>query len=399
MKIRTILIICAISICYAVSWGQTWKLTETMTAKLDKNVFTVSTTKNAEEMPDYNWVTLPLWFEERGGIHSVVIADKVTSVGTWAFMHCANIKTVTLSNSVTSIGGFGFYNCYNLESVTMSAKLETIAGAAFKLCESLSEIEIPASVSLIGGEAFLGCKKLKTIRVNADNPDFSSDNSVLYNKNKTILILYSEGKNDAIFEIPSTVEIIESSAFNNASFDSISIPNSVQEIRDNAFGLCTNLTSITIPNSVIRIENHAFTDCTGLITVTIERANPLALNDSTFRRVSLKSATLRVPTGRTKAYQEANVWKDFGKFVEFNFDYSSIEQTRRDGTCPVSAWAHDGILHITGLQPGKPFQIFNLAGQYIYKGIAKSEEVQIALPTSGIYVVSAEEQSTKVIVK
>jgi hypothetical protein len=87
---KILVLLCVLSICTSpISWGQTWKLTETMTATLEKNVLTVSTSKNAEAMPDYNWVTIVPWYDDRDGIHSVVIQDKVTSVGTWAFMHCA----------------------------------------------------------------------------------------------------------------------------------------------------------------------------------------------------------------------------------------------------------------------------------------------------------------------
>ena len=50
---------------------------------------------------------------------------------------------------------------------------------------------------------------------------------------------------------------------------SITIPNSVKKIGENAFFACTGLTSITIPNSVTEIGKWAFKDCTSLTSITI----------------------------------------------------------------------------------------------------------------------------------
>lgn len=50
---------------------------------------------------------------------------------------------------------------------------------------------------------------------------------------------------------------------------SMTIPNSVTNIGDWAFGYCSSLTNVTIPNSVISIGNAAFEGCSGLTSVTI----------------------------------------------------------------------------------------------------------------------------------
>ena len=53
------------------------------------------------------------------------------------------------------------------------------------------------------------------------------------------------------------------------SLKSITIPNSVTSIDQNAFVGCTGLTSITIPNSVTSIGQSAFWNCTGLTSITL----------------------------------------------------------------------------------------------------------------------------------
>ena len=50
---------------------------------------------------------------------------------------------------------------------------------------------------------------------------------------------------------------------------SVTIPNSVTTIGENAFGYCYDLTSVTIPNSVTTIGERAFVNCDGLTSVTI----------------------------------------------------------------------------------------------------------------------------------
>ncbi len=388
MKLKTIILL---SLCSTLSWGQTYLLSETMTAVLDKNVLTVNTTKDAEAMPDYDWTSLPPWFEDRGGIHSAVIEDKVTSVGTWAFMHCAGLTSISLANSVKEIGNWGFYNCYTLPSVVLSEGLTTIGIAAFLLCGSLKEIEIPASVSFIGGSALSECIKLEAIHVHPDNVVFSSDKGILYDKDKTELLLYPIMKSSNTFEIPGTVKKIASSAFLKSNLTSISIPNSVTEIGESAFGSCTKLTSITIPISVTVIYDHAFQECTSLEEVTVEWDTPLELLYETFLGVDLSAVTLKVPKGRTSFYKAADGWKDFGKVVEYTFS----------GNAPVvtptlNGNASNGILHLGGLSPGKPLSIYNQNGQLLFNGTATADEMRIPLAWRGVLVVVSGGQQLKV---
>ena len=62
---------------------------------------------------------------------------------------------------------------------------------------------------------------------------------------------------------------IENYAFYSTYLSSITIPNSVTEIRNYAFGFCTRLTSVTIGNRVTSIEDYAFGGCRGLSSVII----------------------------------------------------------------------------------------------------------------------------------
>ena len=70
--------------------------------------------------------------------------------------------------------------------------------------------------------------------------------------------------------IPNSVTSIEYGAFSGCTgLTSVSIGNSVTGIGDWAFSGCTGLTSVTIPNSVTSIGDSAFDGCTGLTSITI----------------------------------------------------------------------------------------------------------------------------------
>jgi hypothetical protein len=69
--------------------------------------------------------------------------------------------------------------------------------------------------------------------------------------------------------IPNSVTTIGDQAFFYCKFTSMTIPNSVTSIGVQAFGYCSDLSTVTIPNSVTTIYMYAFQQCTSLTTVTI----------------------------------------------------------------------------------------------------------------------------------
>jgi hypothetical protein len=171
-----------------------------------------------------------------------------------------SITSVTIPTSVTSIGGRAFYQT-NLASVTIPASVTSIGDYAFFGCDNLTSITIPAGVTSIGESTFAVCINLTSITVDAGNPNYSSDNGILYNKAKTTLIQAPVKKSGAV-TIPASVTSIGIDAFRNCNITSITIPAGVTSIGENAFQMCKSLTSITIPAGVTSISNSAFAYCT-----------------------------------------------------------------------------------------------------------------------------------------
>ncbi len=183
--------------------------------------------------------------------------------------------------------------------------------------------------------------KLKAVNVSADNPSYSSQDGVLYNKSKTKLLSMPKASELTNFDIPQSVTSIANEAFQGCSMlESVSIPASVTSISRDTFSGCTSLESINIPASVTSIGNHAFYDCTSLVSITIpssvteigggafgglcrivtvtcEATEPAVLESGQpFSEMTLMYGTLYVPKGSKQKYRNAKNWSDFDNIKE-----------------------------------------------------------------------------------
>lgn len=135
----------------------------------------------------------------------------------------------------------------DVKKVVVGEGITGIENDIFNQCDNLRIIEISSTVSYIGDKAFHYIYGLEEIKINENNTNFSSDNGVLFDKNKTQLISYPKGKIDIKYTIPDTVTTIRELAFaNNGIVKIIEIPRNVEKIETNTFRSCYSLENIIV---------------------------------------------------------------------------------------------------------------------------------------------------------
>ncbi|MGN1124114.1 MAG: leucine-rich repeat domain-containing protein [Eubacterium sp.] len=123
--------------------------------------------------------------------------------------------------------------------------------------EYLKVLNISKNIKTIDIWAITNCPLLESINVDEENPYFSSIDGVLYNKDKTELLFYPNGKAPIVTDKSGAV----------TDGGTLVLPETVVSIRDNAFYLCSNLYSVTLNNGLKSIGNKAFLKCGNLQSV------------------------------------------------------------------------------------------------------------------------------------
>ena len=191
----------------------------------------------------------------------------LTEIPDQVFSMCSNLTSIIIPDGVITIGNITFYFCSNLTSVTIPESVTTVGYSAFDYCSNLtSVITIGKNLTFIGNAPFSGTKVIFDVDENNANYSSSEDGKILYNKDKTMLIVYPSATGD--IAIPNGVTSIGNSAFGGCSgLTSVTIPDSVTSIGGFAFNGCSSLTSFTIPDNVTKIGQATFQDC-GFTSVT-----------------------------------------------------------------------------------------------------------------------------------
>ena len=191
------------------------------------------------------------------GVTSVTLPASIKSVGEEAFGY-SSLNRVNYTGTIDEWCEIDFkdyhdnpiYHSKNLyinDELVEEAHITTateIKPYVFYNYTPLTSVTISDNVTSIGDYAFSDCTSLASITVDSNNPNYSSQDGILYNKNKTSIISVPKGISGAIV-LPNTLTSIGNAAFSSySSLTSITIPNSVTSIRDDAFYCCSGLTNI-----------------------------------------------------------------------------------------------------------------------------------------------------------
>ena len=210
------------------------------------------------------------------------------------------IESISFPNSLKEIKDSAFYQATTIKSLSFGEDLENISFSAFSGCTNLISLSIdsnnqyyssdngiimnkaqteiiyfpptmetlliPSSVENIGSTLIQSSQRLQNIEVDSNNAHYKSHDGVLYNENFSIVISVCGGRENVVvseevtklgdlccfgltllknFTFSGTkCETIGTSAFSGSSIITLSIPDSVTEIKYSAFSKCLSLQTI-----------------------------------------------------------------------------------------------------------------------------------------------------------
>ena len=159
-------------------------------------------------------------------------------------------------------------------AVELAEGITKIPYHAFYKCSQLTTVEIPASVTEMGkNDVFEGCKNLTSITVADGNTSFTVEDGILYNADKTAVLICPPGKSGDV-TLPNTVTGIEGSAFKGcAKLTGVTLHEGISSIENVVFDGCNGLTTLTLPASLTSLGNGAFDNCAGLTSLTVADEN------------------------------------------------------------------------------------------------------------------------------
>lgn len=172
-------------------------------------------------------------------------------------------------NTVKTIDANAFISCKNLQTIVIADSVEKIGDSAFD-GSKLKTINLGGGITNISNKPFYGAWNLTNINVITENDKYESENGILFNKGKTILIKYPPAIiNGEVYEIPNTVVEIGPQSFYRSQIKNVIIPSSVKKIGSESFFQCYNLEELNLSEGLERIEWRALQQCNKIKTIVV----------------------------------------------------------------------------------------------------------------------------------
>lgn len=185
------------------------------------------------------------------------VPDTVTCIHPGAFRYCNGLIKIAVGKGITVIDFIMLYGNEGIETVILPDTLTKLDGGAFKY-SGIKYIDIPDSVTYLGCEAMTGCSRLETVNigkgvsyihewaisndalkavnVDPENKCFTSENGILYNKDKTVLYMYPAKAEGEVYRLPDSVKEIRPGAIGKSEYlDKIYVGKNIKKIGTNNF--------------------------------------------------------------------------------------------------------------------------------------------------------------------
>lgn len=346
-----------------------YKILEVVSQWTDVDELTISGHLNAEDMKYFSRMTqlrkLDLSqtdISSIGGcagltrLSEVVLPSTIKEVEANAFHGCSILSNISLTN-VETIGSCAFCLCAKLTSLSLD-NVKEIGTLAFAMDDywstrpsgigisgGLISVSMP-KVTDLGGWAFSGCSQLKFISI----PNVTSVGAYAFANCIKLNTM----------DLHNVKELGNGVFYNNACLRSVLLSDELENIPEDCFYGCKNLSDLTMPKSLKNIGNQAIpyldsvvvipegvtsigsNNFTNSISITIPSTaqtigslggknlqhvycNVIAPPSSeSFADTYAAQATLHVPAFSVKAYKLSDEWYHFNSIVPIDNELSDI---------------------------------------------------------------------------
>ena len=225
-----------------------------------------------------------------------------------------------IPDGVEIVGQAAFAQVNGLTAIELN-EVKILEKGAFDKQTKLRNVRLGSSVDTIEEGAFGGNQNLTAFDVDPLNPNYTSDDGVIYNADKTELVLFPGGKGGEYTTLPTTTKIRRRAFYYNNVLAKVNFNKDLEVIDGDAFQATTELKNITFeaPARVKSIGTFAFQG-SGLTELNIP-ASLQTVDWNAFGFSKLKKITVADGSQLQSINKEAfNGCKDL---EEFTFEGSS----------------------------------------------------------------------------
>ena len=164
------------------------------------------------------------------------VLEKYREDSAWKIVSCSSLsENIEVISSyaglpVTFIDEYSFMNMAGIKTLSIPYGCDGIGKYAFIDCSALETVSLPYGMTVLDEGAFSGTTSLNSI--NLEN---------------------------------TRISYVSKYAFMNSGIQTITLPDSCNQIQEKAFLQCADLTAAYIPDSVGQIADNAFNGCENLV--------------------------------------------------------------------------------------------------------------------------------------
>ena len=226
---------------------------------------------------------------------------------------CGSLQKIEWHDNIQSIGLSAFCGCKELQRAELPCQLQELGSSAFSGCTSLSEVVLPKTLQKIGMDAFVWCTSLTEIdlsaceRVEIGGRAFANSGLVTLTIPDSVVKVAENAFRDckALRHVDiQSAGFIQSccddnlSVFNNCdSLESVVFADTLTCVPNALFMGCSALSEVSLPDSLENIYGYAFHKCTSLRSMDFPNGVHLiggsAFRESGIERLELQSDALQ----------------------------------------------------------------------------------------------------------